>query len=92
MTSRQTWAIFCVTKIDVRQTALTDGEASALISALNTPATRDETIARIAALPGAVVKGKAAKPKQDWISCARFFIVFYLIGGQGVTSAGCPNL
>lgn len=66
MTPRQSWAIFCATKIDVRDTAMDQTHASVILGELQAGGTRfARAIETLTVMPGAKVKG-SAKPKQDW--------------------------
>lgn len=67
MTSRQSWAIFTMAKIDVRKTAISMEKASQLIASLKAGGNQfDAAIAEMKTLPGVEIKGEA-KPKQDWL-------------------------
>jgi len=66
MTSSQSWAIFCLSKIDVRNTEIDIKAAGNLIEALKTGGDSfDAAIKLLKETPGAIIKGEA-KPKQDW--------------------------
>jgi len=68
MTPRQSWALFCATKIDVRACDITKDQASGFIDALKAGGESfNKTVAQLEALPGASKKGES-KPKQDWQS------------------------
>ncbi len=56
-TNRQTWAIFCLSKFDVRNCGLTKEQASKIIDLLKT--NLKAGIAEIEKLPGAVKRGNA---------------------------------
>lgn len=58
-TSRQTWALFCISGYDVRNTGLTFSAASGLISL--SKINKEQTIKTISELPGAVLKKKVAE-------------------------------
>lgn len=62
-TQRQTWAIFCITGIDVRNAELTFEEASEIISLGKVD--KAQAVAKAQALNGAEVKRKVAS-QQDW--------------------------
>lgn len=84
MTSRQTWAIFCLSKIDVRNADIDMDKASALIDSLKQGGEQFEAaIAELKAAPGAVVKGEA-KPKQDWQALYDKAHAAGLAAGQGI--------
>lgn len=67
-TTRQTWAIFCASKFDVRNCNLTYNRASEILSGLNDPATKTAYLMILEGLPGAASKGKpgAVSSKKDW--------------------------
>lgn len=66
MTPRQSWAIFCLSKMDVRHAELDMEKASSMIDALKAGGTRFEAaVQTLKSTPGAVSKGEV-KPKQDW--------------------------
>lgn len=61
MTKRQTFAIFCKTKIDVRACNPTEKEIDLAFSLNNS-----DCFNLVKDWPGAIVKGTAVKDKQDW--------------------------
>jgi len=65
-TSRQTWAIFCASKFDVRNCNLTFSEASEILNGLNVADKKDDYLLLLASKPGAICKGSSSAPKNDW--------------------------
>jgi len=61
----QRWALFCATKLDVREVALTYAQASDLLTRAN-KGSRNEVVAELSAMSGAVVKGKPGGNAAEW--------------------------
>jgi hypothetical protein len=63
LTKSQSWALFCISGYDVRETSLTKSQASDLIDAAKTA--KAKVIEQIASLEGAIQKRKAGSSKAD---------------------------
>lgn len=73
MTKNQSFALFCITKVDVRNCTITKEQASGFISRAKSG---ENIVNEVASLPGAVVKGEA-KPKLD---CQKIWDEAYAAG------------
>jgi len=83
MSSPQSWAIFCLSKIDARNTALDYDKASTLIGRLKAGGDQfSSAISELKGLPGAVVKGEA-KAKADWQTVYNKAHAAGMLAGQG---------
>jgi hypothetical protein len=66
MTAKQSWAIFCLAKIDMRKCDVEMEQASKYIAFLKKGGVQfDAAVLELLTIPGAVKTG-TAKPKQDW--------------------------
>lgn len=81
-TNPQTFAIFCLSKHDVRNCNLTKAQAGALIDKLKKDL--QAGLAEVSQLPGTIRKGEA-KPKQDWQSLYNEAHEAGMKAGEGIT-------